>query len=555
MSCNDKLQNCFKKWEEEKLEKTLSKFGERKPQFLSGSNEEVKRLYTPLDIEDISYDDLGFPGEYPFTRGVQPTMYRGKFWTMRMYAGFATAEESNKRYKYLIEQGSMGLSVAFDLPTQMGYDSDDSISEGEVGKVGVAIDSLEDMEILFGGIPLDKVSTSMTINAPASVLLAMYIAVAQKQGVSMDKLRGTIQNDILKEYVARGTYIFPTKPSMRLITNIFEYCSKNVPKWNTISISGYHIREAGSTAIQEVAFTLSNGIAYVNAAIDAGLNVDDFAPRLSFFFNAHNDLFEEVGKYRAARRLWAKIMKERFGAKKEKSLMLKFHTQTGGSTLTAQQPENNIVRVAIQTLAAVMGGTQSLHTNSKDEALALPTEGSVRTALRTQQIVAHESGVADTIDPLAGSYYVESLTNKIEEEAMKLIEKIDALGGSASAIDKGYMQQEIMESAYRYQKEIENDERVIVGMNKFKVEEEAPKDLLRVDPSVGERKIEKLKELKDRRNNELVKKNLDDLRKACQGEDNLMPYILDAVNSYATLGEICGVMREEFGEYKQSVMI
>ncbi|WP_248481536.1 acyl-CoA mutase large subunit family protein [Tepidibacter aestuarii] len=555
MSCNDKLQNCFKKWEEEKLEKTLSRFGERKSEFLSGSNEEIKRLYTPMDIEDVNYDDLGFPGQYPFTRGVQPTMYRGKLWTMRMYAGFATAEESNKRYKYLIDQGSMGLSVAFDLPTQMGYDSDDSISEGEVGKVGVAIDSLEDMEILFNGIPLDKVSTSMTINAPASVLLAMYIAVAQKQGVSMDKLRGTIQNDILKEYVARGTYIFPTKPSMRLITNIFEYCSKNVPKWNTISISGYHIREAGSTAIQEVAFTLSNGIAYVNAAIDAGLNVDDFAPRLSFFFNAHNDLFEEIGKYRAARRLWAKIMKERFGAKKEKSLMLKFHTQTGGSTLTAQQPENNIVRVAIQTLAAVMGGTQSLHTNSKDEALALPTEDSVRTALRTQQIVAHESGVADTIDPLAGSYYVESLTNKIEKEAMKLIEKIDTLGGSPNAIDKGYMQQEIMESAYRYQKEIENDERVIVGMNKFKVEEEAPKDLLRVDPSVGQRKCEKLKELKNRRDNELVKKNLEDLRNACKGDENLMPYILDAVNSYATLGEVCGVMREEFGEYKQSVMI
>ncbi len=555
MNCKDKLQDCFKKWEEEKLEKSLSKFGERKTEFLSGSNEEVKRLYTPFDIEDVNYDDLGFPGEYPFTRGVQPTMYRGKFWTMRMYAGFATAEESNKRYKYLIEQGSMGLSVAFDLPTQMGYDSDDDISEGEVGKVGVAIDSLEDMEILFDGIPLDKVSTSMTINAPASVLLAMYIGVAQKQGVDMDKLRGTIQNDILKEYVARGTYIFPTKPSMRLITNIFEYCSKNIPKWNTISISGYHIREAGSTAIQEVAFTLSNGIAYVNAAIEAGLNVDDFAPRLSFFFNAHNDLFEEVAKYRAARRLWAKIMKERFSAKKEKSLMLKFHTQTAGSTLTAQQPENNIVRVAIQTLAAVMGGTQSLHTNSKDEALALPTEDSVRTALRTQQIVAHESGVADTIDPLAGSYYVESLTNRIEKESMKLIEKIDALGGSPSAIDKGYMQQEIMESAYRYQKEIENDERVIVGMNKFKIEEGSPKGLLRVDPSVGERKKEKLRDLRNRRDNNLVKKNLDNLRKGCKGDDNLMPYILEAVNSYATLGELCDVMREEFGEYKQSVMI
>ncbi|SHK36584.1 acyl-CoA mutase large subunit family protein [Tepidibacter formicigenes] len=553
---NEKLQDKLKQWEKEKLEKVLSRFSERKEKFLSGSNEEIKRLYTPLDIRELNYEEnIGFPGQYPFTRGVQPTMYRGKLWTMRMYAGFATAEESNKRYKYLIEQGSMGLSVAFDLPTQMGYDSDDPISEGEVGKVGVAIDSLEDMEILFEGIPLDKVSTSMTINAPAAVLLAMYIAVAQKQGVSIDKLRGTIQNDILKEYVARGTYIFPTKPSMRLITNIFEYCSKNVPKWNTISISGYHIREAGSTAVQEVAFTLANGIAYVNAAIDAGLNVDDFAPRLSFFFNAHNDLFEEIGKFRAARRLWAKIMKDRFKAKNPKSLMLKFHTQTGGSTLTAQQPENNIVRVAIQTLAAVLGGTQSLHTNSKDEALALPTEDSVRTALRTQQIVAYESGVADTIDPLAGSYYVESLTNKIEEEAMKIIDKIDELGGSPSAIDKGYMQQEIMESSYRYQKEVESGDRIIVGMNKFKIEENAPKDLLRVDPSVGEKKKEKLKELKERRDNNLVKEKLELLRKACQEDENLMPYILDSVKAYATLGEICGVMRKEFGEYKQSVIL
>ncbi|SHH47760.1 acyl-CoA mutase large subunit family protein [Tepidibacter thalassicus] len=558
MSCNDneKLQNTFNEWEEKTLGKALSRFPERKEEFLSGSNEKVNRIYTPLDIENLEYnEDLGFPGQYPFTRGVQPTMYRGKLWTMRMYAGFATAEESNKRYKYLIEQGSMGLSVAFDLPTQMGYDSDDPISEGEVGKVGVAIDSLEDMEMLFDGIPLDKVSTSMTINAPASVLLAMYIAVAEKQGVPMNKLRGTIQNDILKEYVARGTYIFPTKPSMRLITNIFEYCSKNVPKWNTISISGYHIREAGATAIQEVAFTLSNGIAYVNAAIDAGLNVDDFAPRLSFFFNAHNDLLEEVAKFRAARRLWAKIMKNRFSAKNPKSLMLKFHTQTGGSTLTAQQPENNIVRVAIQTLAAVLGGTQSLHTNSKDEALALPTEDSVRTALRTQQIVAYESGVADTIDPLAGSYYVESLTNKIEEEAMKIINKIDELGGSPAAIDKGYMQQEIMESAYRYQKEVESGERIIVGMNKFKIEEEPPKDLLKVDLSVGEKKKRQLKDLKERRDNDKVHEKLETLRKACRGDENLMPYILESVKVYATLGEICGVMREEFGEYKQSVMI
>ena len=437
----------------------------------------------------------------------------------------------------------------------MGYDSSDEISQGEVGKVGVAIDSLKDMEILFDGIPLDKVSTSMTINAPASVLLAMYIAVAEKQGVSADKLRGTIQNDILKEYVARGTYIFPTAPSMRLITNIFEYCSKEVPLWNTISISGYHIREAGSTAVQEVAFTLANGIAYVEAAIKAGLDVDAFAPRLSFFFNAHNNLFEEVAKYRAARRLWAKIMKERFGAKKEKSMMLKFHTQTGGSTLTAQQVENNIVRVAIQTLAAVMGGTQSLHTNSKDEALALPTEESVRTALRTQQIVAYESGVADTIDPLAGSYYVESLTSQIEEQAMALISKIDELGGSPSAIDKGFMQQEIMDAAYEYQKQVENGKEIIVGVNKFQVEEPAPKGLLRVDMSVGELQKNKISAIKAERDNAKVEETLVKLEKACHGDENLMPLILDAVKAYATLGEICGVMRNVFGEYKQSVML
>lgn len=550
------IQEGYAKYDE-KVQKSLARFPERKENFETGSGLELKRLYTPQDLpEGFDYlDDLGFPGQAPYTRGVQPTMYRGRFWTMRMYAGFATAEESNERYKYLIEQGSMGLSVAFDLPTQMGYDSDDAISEGEVGKVGVAIDSLADMEILFGGIPLDKVSTSMTINAPASVLLAMYIAVAEKQGVTAEKLRGTIQNDILKEYVARGTYIFPTKPSMRLITNIFEYCSQNVPLWNTISISGYHIREAGSNAVQEVAFTLANGIAYVQAAIDAGLNVDDFAPRLSFFFNAHNDLLEEVSKYRAARKLWAKIMKERFGATNPKSMALKFHTQTGGSTLTAQQPENNVVRVAIQTLAAVLGGTQSLHTNSKDEALALPTEESVRTALRTQQIVAHESGAADTVDPLAGSFYVEHMTDKIANEAMVLIKKIDDIGGSPSAIDKGYMQQEIMDSAYKYQKEIEKNERVIVGMNKFVVEEEAPKGLLRVDPSVGERQKAKIAELKAKRDNAKVEEKLAALKTACQGDDNLMPFILDAVREYATLGEICGIMRGEFGEYKQAAMI
>ena len=516
---------------------------------------EEKILYTPQDANIDYENDLGYPGQYPYTRGVQPNMYRGRLWTMRMYAGFATAEESNQRYKYLIEQGSMGLSVAFDLPTQMGYDSSDDIAQGEIGKVGVAIDSLADMEILFDGIQLDKVSTSMTINAPAAVLLAMYIAVAKKQGVSPDKLRGTIQNDILKEYVARGTYIFPVNPSMRLITDIFEYCSKEVPKWNTISISGYHIREAGANAVQEVAFTLADGIAYVNAAIEAGLNVDDFAPRLSFFFNAHNDLLEEVAKFRAARRMWARIMKDKFGATNPKSMALKFHTQTAGCTLTAQQPENNIVRVAMQTLAAVLGGTQSLHTNSKDEALALPTEDSVMVALRTQQIVAHESGVADVVDPLAGSYYIESLTNKIEEEAMDIIKKIEELGGAPAAIEKGYIQQEIMDSAYTYQREIEEDERIIVGVNKFKIEEEDPKGLLRVDPAVGERQVEKIKKLKENRDEQQVRETLEALENACSSDKNLMPYILDAVESYATLGEICGVMREVFGEYKQAVMI
>lgn len=551
----DTIQNCFTQWEENKVKTSLEKFPERKKEFEFDTGVEVKRLYTPLDTCNDYESDLGFPGQYPFTRGVQPTMYRGKFWTMRMYAGFATAEESNKRYKYLIEEGSMGLSVAFDLPTQMGYDSDNPIAEGEVGKVGVCIDSLADMEILFEGIPLDKVSTSMTINAPASVLLAMYIAVAKKQGVFPEKLRGTIQNDILKEYVARGTYIFPVKPSMRLITDIFEYCSRHVPKWNTISISGYHIREAGADAIQEVAFTLADGIAYVNAAIEAGLHVDDFAPRLSFFFNAHNNLFEEVSKFRAARRIWAKIMKERFGAKNPKSWALKFHTQTAGCTLTAQQPENNIVRVAIQTLAAVLGGTQSLHTNSKDEALALPTEDSVRVALRTQQIVANESGAADTIDPLAGSYYVESLTNKIEKDAMALIEKIDEIGGAPQAIEQGYIQQEIMDSAYKYQKDIENNEKIIVGVNKYQIDEDAPKGLLRVDPMVGERQKEKIKALKKKRNNEKVEETLETLRNICRSDENIMPAILDAVMEYATLGEVCGVMREEFGEYKQIVMI
>ena len=545
-----------KQWTDSSVEKAISRFPERKENFTTGSNLEVGRLYTPEDIEDFDYNEkLGFPGEYPYTRGVQPTMYRGRLWTMRQYAGFATAEESNQRYKYLLEQGQTGLSVAFDLPTQIGYDSDHSLSEGEIGKVGVAIDSLKDMEILFDGIPLDRVSTSMTINAPASVLLAMYIAVAEKQGVSKDKLRGTIQNDILKEYIARGTYIFPPEPSMRLITNIFEYCSKEVPKWNTISISGYHIREAGSTAAQEVAFTLADGIAYVDAAIEAGLDVDDFAPRLSFFFNAHNDLLEEVAKYRAARRLWAKIMKERFNAKNPKSMMLKFHTQTAGSTLTAQQPDNNIIRVTIQTLAAVLGGTQSLHTNSKDEALALPTEEAVRIALRTQQVVAHESGVTETIDPLAGSYYIENLTDKIEEESIKYIEKIDELGGAPRAIEKGYIQQEIQNSAYRYQMEVEKQERIVVGMNKFQIDEEEHKDLLRVDPEVERLQKEKLQTLKAERNNEEVENKLNELKDAAKTDANLMPYILEAVKVYGTLGEICNVLREVFGEYEQSVIL
>jgi len=533
-----------------KVEKALAKNPER-------INLPKMRLATPLDIEGFDYEkDLGFPGEYPYTRGVQPTMYRGRFWTMRMYAGFSTAEESNKRYRYLLESGGTGLSCAFDLPTQIGLDSDDPKAEGEIGKVGVAIDSLADMEILFDKIDLGKVSTSMTINAPASVLLAMYIAVAEKQGVSADKLNGTIQNDILKEYAARGTYIFPPKPSMRLITNIFEYCSKNVPSWNTISISGYHIREAGSTASQEIAFTIADGIAYCEAAIKAGLNVDDFAGRLSFFWNAHNNVLEEVAKFRASRRVWAKVMKERFGATNPKSWMLRVHTQTAGSMLTAQQPDNNVVRVALQTAAAVMGGTQSLHTNSKDEALALPTEDSVRVALRTQQIVAEESGLADTVDPLGGSYYVEYLTNKIEAECWDYIKKIDDLGGAVVAIEKGYIQREIQDSAYKWQMEVEKKERIIVGVNKYQIKEKPPEGLLRVDASVGDFQKGKLAKMKAARDNAAVQAKLAALETACKDEHvNLMPFILDAVKAYATLGEICGVMRKVFGEYQPHVSL
>ena len=541
---NEALKANLAKYEAEVAEK-IAKFPERK-------NLKYNRLYTPLDIEGFDYErDLGFPGEYPYTRGVQPTMYRGRFWTMRMYAGFATAEESNKRYRYLIESGATGLSCAFDLPTQIGYDSDDAMAEGEVGKVGVAIDSLKDMEILFDGIDLGKVSTSMTINAPASVLLAMYIAVAEKQGVPASALMGTIQNDILKEYAARGTYIFPPKPSMRLITNIFEYCSQNVPKWNTISISGYHIREAGSTAAQEIAFTIADGIAYVEAALKAGLDVDAFAGRLSFFWNAHNNVLEEVAKFRASHRLWAHIMKERFGAKKAKSMMLRVHTQTAGSMLTAQQVDNNIVRVALQTAAAVMGGTQSLHTNSRDEALALPTEASVQVALRTQQIVAYESGLADVIDPLGGSYYVEAMTNAIYDEAAEYIKKIDEMGGAVVAIEKGYIQKEIQESAYKWQMEVESGLRTIVGVNKFQVEEKPVEGLLRVDASVGVNQAKKTQQVRAERDNAAVEKALTALKEGAKDENvNLMPLILDAVRTYATLGEICNVLREVFGEYQ-----
>lgn len=542
---------------EEKVKKATDRFPERKEKFETSSGIEIKRVYTPKDLEGFDYlRDLNFPSEFPYTRGVQPTMYRSRFWTMRQYAGFATAEESNKRYKYLLEQGTMGLSVAFDLPTQIGYDSDNVMAKGEVGKVGVAIDSLQDMEILFDGIPLDKVSTSMTINATASFLLAMYLIVAEKQGVSFDKVSGTIQNDILKEYIARGTYIYPPKPSLRIISNIFEFCSTHVPKWNTISISGYHIREAGSTAVQEVAFTLADGITYVEEAIKAGLDVDKFAPRLSFFFNAHNNFFEEIAKFRAARRMWAKIMKERFKAKNPKSLMLRFHTQTGGSTLTAQQPENNIVRVTLQALAAVLGGTQSLHTNSMDEALALPTEKSVRIALRTQQIIAYESGVGDTVDPLAGSYYIESLTNEIEKRAFEYIEKIDKMGGMLKAIENGYVQREIAESAYNYQKGVENKEQIVVGVNKFVIEEDK-KDLeiLKINEEVEKRQVEKLKKMKEERDNTAVKDKLNALKKAAHGTENLMPYILDCVRVYCTLGEMADTLREVFGEYQDTVSL
>ena len=536
-------------WRNTTARKAKEKTAERQQQFVTSSDIEVPDLTTEEDLIDFDmHAKSGYPGEFPFTRGIHPGMYRSRLWTMRQYAGFASAEESNKRYHFLLSQGTTGLSVAFDLPTQMGYDADHPLSEGEVGKVGVSISSLEDMETLLNGLPLERISTSMTINATASILLALYIAVAKKQGADIRKLSGTVQNDVLKEYIARGTYIYPPQHSMRIITDIFRYCAENLPRWNTISISGYHVREAGSTAVQEVAFTLSNAISYVQAAIDAGLDVDTFAGQLSFFFNSHNNLFEEVAKFRAARRMWSQIMRDRFHARDPRSMMLRFHTQTAGSTLTAQQPDNNIVRTAYQALAAVLGGTQSLHTNSKDEALSLPTEEAVRVALRTQQILGYESGVADVVDPLAGSYYVEYLTNSIEEQAWDYIQSIDDLGGSVHAIEHGFMQAEIEQAAYTYQRSLEEERTIVVGVNRFIMENEERPTLLRVDPEVGKRQAAKLALLRQRRDNEQVQQVLAALEREAAGTKNLLPLIIDAVEAYATLGEISDAMRHVFGE-------
>lgn len=544
-----------KRWQEHTVGSHERHLHERKPEFETPSGIPLPSLLTPKESDPDYMDQLGFPGEYPFTRGVQPTMYRGRLWTMRQYAGYASAEESNRRYRYLLEQGQTGLSVAFDLPTQIGYDADDPMAQGEVGKVGVSISSLQDMESLFDQIPLGKVSTSMTINAPAAILLAMYIAVAKRQGAETKILRGTTQNDILKEYIARGTYIFPPTPSMRLVTDIFRYSRQELPHWNTISISGYHIREAGSTTVQEVAFTLANAIAYVQAAIQAGLDVDDFAGQLSFFFNAHNNFLEEVAKFRAARRLWARLMRERFKAREECSMMLRFHTQTGGSTLTAQQPENNIVRVALQALAAVLGGTQSLHTNSMDEALWLPTEKSVRVALRTQQIIAHESGVADTIDPLAGSYMIEYLTDEIERGAMGYIQKIDELGGALKAIEKGYIQGEIQDAAYRTQVAIEKGEQLVVGVNAFQSDERISLERLKVDPAIEETQRARLKDIRSRRDDGKVSQLMNQLESAARSSQNLLPLFIECVESDITLGEICSVLRQVFGEYHSTAWV
>jgi len=542
-------QTNFDEWQEKCYDPAIKRFPERKKQFKTSSNISVPAVVPPEQINPEQYEELGLPGTYPYTRGVQPTMYRGRLWTMRQYAGFSSAEESNKRYRFLLDQGQTGLSVAFDLPTQIGYDADDPIALGEVGKVGVSISSIEDMETLFNQIPLDKVSTSMTINAPAAVLLAMYIAVAKKQGVPSTALRGTIQNDILKEYIARGTYIFPPKPSMRLITDIFEFCRQEVPNWNTISISGYHIREAGSTAVQEIAFTLANAIAYIEAAIESGMDVDEFADQLSFFFNSHNNFLEEVAKFRAARRLYAKIMRERFGANKIKSELLRFHTQTAGSTLTAQQPENNVVRVTLQALAAVLGGTQSLHTNSMDEALWLPTEKSVQVALRTQQIIGYESGVADSVDPLAGSYLVEYLTDEIEKRASEYIDKIDAIGGALAAIENGYIQNEIQEAAFQAQRNLENLEDIVVGVNKFQVNEEISLESLKIDPKIEQDQHERLAALRASRDNQMVEALLNKLEQTANSDANLMPVIIECVENRLTLGEICNRLRKVWGEY------
>jgi methylmalonyl-CoA mutase N-terminal domain/subunit len=551
-----KIIRAKEKWEVTSLRPTLSRFPERREPFVTTSSAPVDRLYTPLDIAGLDYGrDLGFPGQYPFTRGVHPTMYRGRLWTMRMFAGFGTAGETNARYKYLLEHGETGLSVAFDMPTLYGYDTDDPQAEGEFGKCGVAVSSLADMEILFDGIPVDKITTSMTINSPAAVIWAMYIAAAEKRGIPMEVLGGTIQNDILKEYIAQKEFIFPPKPSMRLVVDTFEFGARHLPRWNTISISGYHIREAGATAVQELAFTLADGFAYVKAGMERGLDVDEFAPRLSYFFNAHNDFFEEIAKFRAARRIWAREMKEQFGAENPRSWWMRFHAQTAGCSLTAQQPENNIARTAIQALAAVLGGTQSLHTNSTDEALALPSETAVRIALRTQQIIAHESGVTNTVDPLAGSYFVEALTNRMEEEAYEYFRKIESLGGMLGAIERGFPQREIAESAYRYQREIDTSQRTIVGVNDYLTDEPLTIPLLEIDREGERRQRERLGQVRRERDNELVAQRLEALRGAAQGTENLMPSILDVVRAYATLGEICGVFREVFGEYREPVIL
>jgi len=548
-----RFEQARKQWEERVLRPALARGADRPGRFADSSGSPLEGLHTPADLEAVDYlRDLGFPGEFPFTRGVQPTMYRGRLWTMRQYAGFGSAAETNRRFRYLLEQGQSGLSVAFDLPTQMGYDADHEMARSEVGKVGVAISSVEDMAALLEAIPLDRVSTSMTINATASILLCLYIAVAERQGVGPDRLAGTVQNDILKEYIARGTYVFPPGPSMRLITDTFAYCRERVPRWNTISISGYHLREAGCTAAQEVAFTLANGIAYVTAAQEAGLKVDEFAPQLSFFFNAHNDLLEEVAKFRAARRLWARVMRERFGARDPRSQMLRFHAQTAGSMLTAQQPENNIVRVTVQALAAVLGGCQSLHTNSMDEALALPSEAAVRIALRPQQILAHESGVADLVDPLGGSYTLERTTRRIEEEAETYVAKIDGMGGSVHAI--AFMQREIQEAAYRYQQEVEAKQRVVVGVNEFVTDEPPPANLFQVDPSVGEAIAKRLAVLRTSRDAAAAARALEAVDRAARGRDNLLPHILNAVRAEVTLGEICNALREVFGVHQPSVV-